>query len=477
MPDIGSVDTSSYPKATMQVSPLDLAQKLGNIQQQSLNISQSKLDLMNHQFSLMNAELSSMSDDPKITKEQAAARLNKFADTFSLPDPVRQHMMGELAAAPSVKSFSDNALRRGMDVQQKINRQYGSNSTQQDNTNIYQGVTASPAAGGGFTPSTQMPIQPPPTQPNVNNQPTLPNGQPNPAYMQPGIVGAAGPPGVVPAAPVAAPRMPVQQPTLPVQRPPAAVPGPITNPAIRGPSTNFSPPGMPPGSTTRVTGATVQPPPSIVTGPPANFEVGQKLYAQDQASSTAKATSLKPLEEAYDLAKNVATGSGTESLNKARAYLANIGLIKADEKNPTVIYQMLNKNLAQFIDKTGSRSDADLAVKESGNANAKTQLQPALLHMVQKIIGRERIEIARPQAFEGADYQNYGKHSALFPTSQDERAYSIDKMEPQAAKALYADMRNKALNGKTPAEQAEGAKFLRSLSVAKKTGQVSGLGQ
>lgn len=465
---MAEIDTSSYPKPAAQPSLLDVAQKFGNLQQQKLQIDQAKLDQANQGLTYLSRAMVSLG--PNATKDQYKAAGDNVTRQLGL-DPEKTAVWNEqVDAAPDGPTFFKRAMSQIGSHQEILNMQTGAPGTATDSANNYQGKVD--PITGGFTPATKMPVQLPPTTPNVNNQPQLANGQPNPSYMQPGYVGSSGPSGVIPA-----------RQGLPVAplRPPAAVPGPVTNPAILGPSANF-------GGT--VTGATVGPTTNAATGqpiasgsapvasaPPPNFDVGQKMYARDQDTATSKATALKPLEEAYDLAKSVATGPGTESLNKARAYLHNLGLVKANEKDPAVIYPELNKNLAQFVDKNGSRSDADLAVKESGNANAKTQIQPALLHMVQKIIGRERIEIARPQAFEGSDYQNYGKHSASFPTSQDERAYSIDKLPPDEAKQLYSEMRTKALNGKTDAEKIEGAKFLRSLSTAKKIGLVNGLGQ
>lgn len=467
MPDIGSADVSSYPKAPLPVqNPLDVASKINSYQQQNLAINQAQMDQANQGLTYLARAVSSLG--PNATEAQYRAAGDQVTRQLGLP-PEKTAIWNEqvdAAKGPDGKFDSQGFFKHAMSQiashGEILNIQTGTPVEVNDNANHYfakrDPITG--AASGGNS----LPVQVPPTQPNVNNQPII-NGKPNPAYMQPGIVGASAPAGFTPVAPPAR-RLPVQ----PLQ------PGPVANPAIVGNSSNFG---------GNVVGANVEPPTNaatgaaiqsaakpIVTGPPPNFDVGQKLYARDQDAATSKATSLKPLEEAYDLAKTVATGAGTEPLNKARAYLANAGLIKADEKSPTVIYQMLNKNLAQFIDKTGSRSDADLAVKESGNANAKTQLQPALLHMVQKIIGRERIEIARPQAFEGADYQNYGKHSASFPTSQDERAYSLDKMPPDEAKQLYSTMRTKALAG-----DPEGIKFIQSLVTAKKANLVTGLGK
>src|SRR6266496_275145 len=158
-------DTSSYAQP-LPVSPLKQAGEIGALQQQSqqiqsgaISIDKQKLDLMNTQFGLMNQELSGMIDDPSITKQQAAQRLGRFATTLKLPPEAVNHMMEELQQAPSVKAFSENALRRGMDTQQKINQQYGTPENQSSGAVNYQGVRD--PRTGAFKPATQMPVQPP----------------------------------------------------------------------------------------------------------------------------------------------------------------------------------------------------------------------------------------------------------------------------------------------------------------------------
>jgi hypothetical protein len=305
----------------------------------------------------------------------------------------------------------------------------------------YQGVRDQRT--GAFKAATKLPAQ-------------LAPGTPFYIGGQAKILGPAGPEGVQPAGRA-----------LPVAVPDAAgstapiVPKPVRSlpvePRVSGPT----------GPTIRRT--------DMEAGAPAGPAPGVESRISSGLNAAAKATALKPLEEALDLGRQLSkTGVGTPTFNDIRARLTNLGIISADEKNPAVIYQMLNKNLAQFVDKNGSRSDADLAIKESSNANAKTQLQSALTHMVQKIIGRERIEIARPGAFEGSDYSKYGKHSSEFPTSQDERAYTIDKMAPEDARQLYIEMKNNALNA-TGAKKEEGIRFLKSLSTAKKLRLINGI--
>lgn len=422
------VDVSSY-NQPLPVSPLELAGKLGALQQQAqqiqsgaLQINQQKLDQANQAFGYMTRAMTSLG--PNASKDEYKAIGQKAAELGLVPADMVHIWDSQVDAAPDSPTFFKRTLGAFADHQQQLNLQTGINADKSDSANSYQGKTD--VVTGGYTPATKMPVQIPPGTPGYD--------QNNRQQFTP----PAGPSGVIPVP---------QRPGLPVQpiNPPAAPP-PVSAPATA----------------------------PLAAGPAPMFQASQAMLAKDRETATNKATALKPLEEAYDLAKLVSTGPGTEALNKARAYGVNAGLINGDEKSPTAIYAMLNKNLAQFIDKNGSRSDADLAVKESGNANAKTQIQPALLHMVQKIIGREKIEIARPGAFENSDVGKYSEHSSKFPTSQDERAYTIDKLKPEDARQLYIEMKNKALNGKG-ADQAEGIKFLKSLSIAKKQGLVNGV--
>jgi len=459
---MAEIDTSSYLKPTAQPSLLSNVQQFGNIQAQKLGIDQAKLDQANQALGYMVRAMGSLG--PNASKEDYAKAAQNAVDQGLVPQQQENVFLQQLQSAPDSPTFYKQFMSSAMEGQKQIELHTGINSQQNDQSTQYQGKI-NPLTGG-FQSATQAPTQIPPGTPTVNEA------------QQRGYVGAQGPSGFVnsqqPARlPIATPNASTMSPAsanttprqaLPVASPSAApLPAGPVNSAINGQSSNFG---------GKVVGATVEPnkPAFIPSEPKPMFEEGKKLYTNDQLMATQKATSLKPLEEAYDLAKNVATGAGTETLNKARAYLTNAGLMSADEKNPTVVYQMLNKNLAQFIDKNGSRSDADLAVKESGNANAKTQLQPALLHMVQKIIGRERIEIARAQSFKGNDYENYPTHSASFPTSQDERAYALDKMPPNEARTLYSDMKAKALKG-----NAEGVKFIKSLNNAVQLHLVNGL--
>lgn len=434
----------SYPKAAPPItSPLEVAGQITDYQQKQANLSQSKLDQANQSLGYMTRAMGSLG--PDASKKDYLKVGQNVVDMGLVPKEMLGTYVQRLQAAPTAKDFFNEFMTAAASHQQQIDYHLGRVGTSENGQTVTPTVI-SPKPGFGQKPiGVPVQQQAPPTSLGYDE-----NGQPRTLGAQP--------PQLAPGTAAQPTPLPVARPAMPVQRPvmPNAASGPTGPTSQQQPAAGFPQPR------------------GAAAGTAPNFEVGQKMYANDQTAATSKSTALKPLEEAYDLAKTVSTGPGTENLNKARAYLINAGVIKADQNNPAVIYAELNKNLAQFVDKNGSRSDADLAVKESGNANAKTQVQPALLHMVQKIISRERIEIARPQAFEGKDYQNYGSHSASFPTSQDERAYGVDKMDPAEARALYLDMKNKAVNGK-PSEKREAIKFLKSYITARKTGQVKDL--
>ena len=454
------VDVSSYNRP--EPSLLDNVQKFQAVENNRLQISQQKLDQANQANSYMIRAMGSLG--PNASKEDYFKAAQGAVDRGLVPQEHLEKFTNELRSAPNGTDFYKRFMSSAMDLEKQIQLHTGVRAEKNDNAVMYQGKED--VLTGGFKSATQAPIQLAPTQPIK-----LPGNRP-------GIVGPAGEPGFRPS--VSA-----------VSEPPMVAPAasPLPQPSRIGRTGNLARAVEPPSAsapTTGPTGDTVSHgtefnnrfkaafPNAVETGPGPLLEPGVKMFSADQASATAKATALKPLEEAYDLAKLVKTGAGTENLNRARDYLSNLGLIPQNEKSPNVIYAMLNKNLAQFVDKNGSRSDADLAIKESSNANAKTQVQPALLHMVQKIIGREKIEIARPGSFDNQDHSKYGEHASRFPSSQDERAYTIDKIPSDDARQLYIEMKNKAVNGKG-AEKQEGIKFLKSLSNAKRLGLINGI--
>jgi hypothetical protein len=455
-------DTSSY-NQPLPVSPLDMAGKLGSLQQQSqqiqsgaIGIDKQKLDLMNTQFGLMNQELSAMSDDPSITKPQAAERLNRFAKTLNLPPAAVNHMMEELNQAPNVKAFSDNALRRGMSVQEKLNQQYGVPSESNDGATNYQGVRLPASKGGGFDASkgTQNNLQPP-----VGSE-----------YYEGGqkkTLGPAGPPGFRPAQglPVAAPQAPgsaapiVPKPirSLPVERPVSGATGPSREITDQVPTTLQN---------RMAAGFNAAPPPM--------FEEGKKNLNEAQLRASGLNQTNKPAIQALNVLKDVklSTGPGTGQINDFMAGLKAFGLVDTKlENDPTAARQELEKKLAQFVGNSpiAGRSDAAQTLAEAGSPNPKKQILPALIKLTRDAVALNRVEAAKALTFQGNDYTKVGEHFANFPQSVDERAFSLDLMEPKERDDLVKKMALQYKNGNA-SEKKSATKFLDSLTISKKLG-------
>lgn len=460
---MAEVDTSSYPKASLPVSPLkqagEIAQTRSAIQGNISNdiaIDKQKLDLMNTQFGLMNQELSTMIDDPSITKQQAAQRLARFATTLKLPPEAVNHMMEELNAAPSVKAFSENALRRGMDTQQRINQQYGTNETLTSGAMQYQGVRLPAAKGGGFDTSrgTQLPVQPPVGSEYYVGGQKKTLGPSGPEGVQP----AQGLPVAAPAAPGStAPLAPKPVRTLPVERPVSGATGPTREITDQVPTSLEN---------RMAAGFNAAPPPM--------FEEGKKNLNEAQLRASGLSQTNKPAIQALDILKNIklSTGPGTAQINDIMAGLKAFGLVDTKlENDPTAARQELEKKLAQFVGNSpiAGRSDAAQTLAEAGSPNPKKQILPALIQLTRDAVALNRVEAAKALTFKGTDYTKVGEHFANFPQSVDERAFSLDLMEPKERDALVKKMALQYKNGNA-SEKKSAEKFLNSLQISKQLG-------
>lgn len=451
---MAEVDTSSYPKPAalpVQKSALDQVGQYQQLESGKLGIDQQKLKLMNEQFGLINNELSTLIATPNVTKEQAAVKLQTFANTYKLPPQVVQHMMGELQAAPDVKSFAQNALTRGQTTQERINFQYGIPGTINNEQQ-------------------QIPIQ---SSPKFGIQ-RLDNGTIN-QPIQRQIPPTTVIPGVGPNAPD---QLLGPQPEVPA--PQARSQLPIKQDAIPGQSNIFG------GD---VTGAEVMPslpvaafnnrfdggPTGPVSGRSPMFEEGKKALIADQASSTERMMQAKPAIQALPLmqSKGFLAGPGSEQFTNVVAALKTAGIIDtAAENDPTAIRQEVSKKLAQYVSSSpvGQRSDAAQTLKEASSPNPKVQILPALIRLTKDAVALDRVEAARANSFDTnkQDLSTYGSHRANFPQSIDENAFALD-LEPDNGASIVDDMAKK-LNSKNVRERASADKFFRSLKIAKAQG-------
>lgn len=463
----------SHFKQPLPVSPLDMAKNIAAtrsaVQQNIINdisIDKQKLELMNTQFGLMNNELANLIDSGA-SKPQAAERMTKFATTLKLPPDVVKHMMDELNAAPDVKTWATFAIRRGMDTMQKYNTQFGVNQDQTDNANNYQGVRASPEKGGGFTPTTRMPVQLPPTTPSVDNQRMLPNGQPNPAYGQPGFVGPSGPPGVVP--------VPRARPGLPVQ-PPAAE-APVSGPTGPTERTDFD---------GRFGAAFPQKPvsglaPGVAGAIAAVGEQSGKDYAVDLNRAKNFQSDLYPAQAALQGIKELGTqgvGPGTEPLNQIKSAIIT-WLPNADKKliDEVGTFEQTRKYLTQIARSSGATGTNDqLAAAFEANPSIKMS-NAATENVLKSVIALRKMQHAQTLLFgqQGLPPSEYSQWISKNQNVLDPRAFGFDIMDSGAKNKLLEGMASKDKSGNWIAKKGkekEFQKFEQSLSFANDAGLI-----
>ncbi len=476
---MAEIDTSSYLKPTPQPSVLDIAGKLGTMEQQRLAINQQKLDQANQGLTYMTRAMGALG--PNATKDQYIGAAQTAVKMGLVPADQLNVFIQRAQAAPSSQSFYNEFMTTAANHQQQIDYHLGRREDIGNNQQVTPSVS-SVKPGFGVRPiAAPIQMQPPPTAVVINSKTNLPTTV---GAQQPQL-----PEGAIPAG-----NLPGQY-RMPVQRPTPAIPGPITSPAIQGPSNNFN------GT---VTGANVEPtqfaqrfdsafpnranpePRGFQAGTPPMFDEGKRQLAEDQANAAQKMTAVKPAVLALKLLPGLRTGPGTEPFNKAIAFMkANNILDTAKENDPTAIYQEANKYLSQYLKGRGGRSDADLAAAEKSSPNVGIQLNPALIKLTKSAIAQDMIEAARPTAFAGRnDLQNYGQHRATFPQSIDQRAFEAaianpeerGKLTDQMYKKVYKNNpRDKDGNPIGPPKNppADAIKYFNSLDIAKKAGMLN----
>lgn len=422
-------DVSSY-NQPLPVSPLDVAGKVGSLQQQKLSIDQAKLDQANQGLTYMTRAMGALG--PDATKEQYIKAAEQAVKMGLVPPQQLKVFAEKAAAAPDSKSFFNEFMTSAATAQEQIALHIGRNKDMQDQKNIYSGVERSPLHGGGFSPATRMPVQIAPGTPGYNPQ----NEQ---VFEQP-----EGPSGVVPVLRA--------RPALPVERPASGPTGPTRDITAETPTSIAN---------------RLEP---LKAGPSPLFAEGKESYTKDQLLASGKAQAIKPAIQALKLMKPevIATGPGTAQFNDLVAAAKAWGLVNIKEDtDPTVIRQELEKKLAQYVGSSpiGQRSDAAQTLAEAGSPNPKKQILPALQNLTRDAIALDRVQMLQPQAFKGSDYQNYVKHKGTFPNSIDEKALTLDLIDEGDRKKLITKMANQYKNGNA-SEKKSAEKFLNTLKLA-----------
>lgn len=441
------IDTSSYPKATMPVGPLDMAQKLGNIQQQKLGIDQAKLDQANQALTYMVRAMGSMG--PDASKEDYAKAAQNAVDQGLVPQQQENLFLQHLQAAPDAPSFYKQFMSAAQQGQEQIAIHSGRNKDVQDNANIYSGVEKPAFEGGGFTPATKMPVQLPPTTPNVDNQRTLPNGQPNPGYNQPGYVGPSGPSGVAPAQPMARPRLPVAPPqgagavqgAQPLHRMPVAPPA-TTGPTGPTTQTGFNFKERFAGEPRVVSGAA----PGVAEATKVVGEQSGKDYASDLTRAKNFQTDLYPMQKVLDIVKEEgpkAFGPGTTALTNLKSALVT-WLPNVDQKTIDNVsnVEQARKYLVQAARTAGNTGTNDqLAAAFEANPNV-TMSGATIDTVVKSNIALRKMQHAQTLLFgkQNLPDSEYSKWISQNQNVLDPRAFGFDMMDNKSKTKLVEQL-------------------------------------
>ncbi len=421
-------DTSSY-NQPLPTSPLDIAGKVGSLQQQKLQIDQAKLDQANQGLSYMTRAMGALG--PDASKEQYIKAAEQAVKMGLVPPQQLKIFAEKAAAAPDGKSFFNEFMTSAATAQEQIAYHIGRNKDMQDNKNIYSGVERPVAQGGGFIPATRMPVQIAPGTAGYNPQ----NEQ---VFEQP-----EGPSGVVP--------VPRARPALPVERPASGATGPTVDRTAETPTTLAN---------------RLEP---LKAGPSPLFAEGKEAYTKAQLMASGKAQSIKPAIQALRLMPGLSTGPGTAQFNDLVAAAKAWGLVNIKEdSDPTVLRQELEKKLAQYVGNSpiAARSDASQILAEAGSPNPKKQILPALQNLTRDAIALDRVQILKPNAFKGSDYQNYIKHEGNFPQSVDEKALTLDLMDDKERNSLVTKMQRDYEKGDATAKK-KATRFFETLKLAK----------
>ncbi len=423
------VDVSSY-NQPLPAGPFEMVKNLQSMEQQKLGIDQTKLNLINQHHELLNRELDILANDPHVTKEKVSRTLNSFAKMVNMPNEVYQKMIGEFSDVnepDQIRERLDLVSKRNMDNVARYNANYGAPGAASNNQTITP--TRQYMRGPPVPVGAPVQIQPAPTTEVATPQGTQQLGPQVPQIPEGAVPVQGGLPGQYQAAPMPQNRLPVRG----------------------GPSANSSNPEASNGA--------IVPKGPMVSQPPL-FEEGKKQLTEDQALATQRLTAIKPAQQALSLMEGLRTGPGTETFNKAVAFLKANGIINVDQNDPTAIYQEVSKKLAQYIqgNPIGQRSDAAQVLAEASSPNMSTQISPALIKLTRDAIALDRVQASRPGAFKGNPAE-YGAHRSSFPQSIDERAFTIDLFSPVERTALLNDMKKKK-------DTPEGKKFWKSLAIA-----------
>ena len=453
---MAEISTDSYPKPPAlpaQKTLLDQVGQYQNLEHGKLAIEHSKLKLMNDRWGIINKELSTMANDPTVTPERVAERVNNLSKMGLIPPQQVGTFLSTIQgkSGPALQREIQTTLERGQSNIEAMNWHYGAPGLTPDGQRLHPTLTTpKPGFPGGPVQRTGTPIQ----------------------MQVPPTVQTIGTPGAPPQ--MLGPQ-PEQNVPLPVARPQQSqnltAPG---NTVISETIENLPVAGQPNARVSQGFNDTYGVPRGPVVGQTPLFEQGMKAYTEDQVNASARMMRAKPAIQAIPLmlTPGFLTGPLSEPFTKISAALKTFGLLEtANENDPTAVRQEVSKKLAQYVqgNPVGARSDAAQILAEASSPNPKEHVLPALLKLTKDAVILDRVEAARANAFKDKDLSKYPQFRGKFPQSIDERAFGLD-LDSEEKKTKFVDDMAKKLKSSNRREKNEAEKFFRSLQVAEEQG-------
>lgn len=442
-------DTSSYPKPQAPANPLDIANKLGGLEQQrntitqqGLQINQAKLDQAEQAVQYLTREMTTIGPNGK--PEDYLRVAQDVAKTHNLPsntlDVFRQRMDSYKTPNGQFDSsrFFDDMLAHGANHQERFN--------------MYRGQVRSDNTGNNII------LNRIPGSPNVepSRVGVIPN-QVNPGFETVDQNGQKSAVGNLP---------PPETPGITTNRLGASIASPL-------PAGAYNPkmvPGMGPNET--ATGATVLPvqnsgrfPTSLPSGEGALMEAGSNYLAKARERAINFQREIFPLAQAIPALETLGTkgtGPGTEALNHLKSFiLSNMPGVRENDPGfasvPT--YDKAKKYLTDFVNQTGSSGTNDkLAAAFAGNPSVNIS-NAAAVDVAKSAMALRRMEQAIYHEFE----------AQKLPASKATQ-WTAKRMQELDPRAFGVDMMNKEQLDKLNdfKTQDEADQFHDSLELAKK---------
>jgi hypothetical protein len=218
-------------------------------------------------------------------------------------------------------------------------------------------------------------------------------------------------------------------------------------------------------------------PTALGAGVGQQIETNQTAYNTAQTDLPLAVNRVAGLQKAYTALKQINSGPGSGTWNNIRSTIQSLPVINGfakpelGEEDSIANYDSARKWMQDYSNRATVGNTAE-GLRASQHANASTDIsQGASFDVLRTNIGLERMGMAQTRSLQNP--QTAIKDAADFATKYDRRAFAADMYTPDQLQKLYDGMGTPGSTKQTAAQE----KFLRSLAVAKASGQLQMPGQ